>query len=74
MSNLNSDNSIPMSQIETTEQNVIEPDTAGLRTRGVRGGTWVFALQITNRVFGLIRTIVLARLLALADFGSPFCR
>ena len=35
----------------------------------VRGGFWVFALRITTRLFGLARTIVLARLLAPADFG-----
>ena len=42
---------------------------AGLRARVVRGGFWVFALRITTRLFGLARTIVLARLLAPADFG-----
>lgn len=41
----------------------------GLRHRVVRGGMWVFALRITDRLFRLIRTIVLARLLAPADFG-----
>jgi len=40
-----------------------------LRTRVVRGGFWVFALRIIDRVFGLARTIVLARLLAPEDFG-----
>jgi O-antigen/teichoic acid export membrane protein len=40
-----------------------------LATRVVRGGLWVFALRITNRGLGLIRTIVLARLLAPEDFG-----
>ena len=41
----------------------------GLRARVVRGGFWVFALRITTRLFGLVRTIILARLLAPADFG-----
>lgn len=40
-----------------------------LRTQVIRGGFWVFALRITNQVFGLARTIVLARLLAPEDFG-----
>lgn len=35
----------------------------------VRGGFWVFSLRITTRLFGLVRTIILARLLAPADFG-----
>lgn len=41
----------------------------GLMSRVVRGGFWVFALRITTRLFGLARTIVLARLLAPAQFG-----
>jgi len=35
----------------------------------VRGGFWVFALRILDRLFKLVRTIVLARLLAPKDFG-----
>lgn len=35
----------------------------------VRGGGWVFALRITERLFGLARLIIIARLLAPADFG-----
>lgn len=35
----------------------------------VLGGIWVFALRITDRLFALVRTIVLARLLAPTDFG-----
>jgi O-antigen/teichoic acid export membrane protein len=35
----------------------------------VKGGMWVFALRIINRGLGLVRTIVLARLLAPEDFG-----
>jgi lipopolysaccharide exporter len=34
-----------------------------------RSGFWAFALSITNRLFRLIRTIVLARVLAPSDFG-----
>lgn len=40
-----------------------------LSQRVVRGGVWVFALRITNRLLGLARTIVLARVLAPSDFG-----
>ena len=35
----------------------------------IRGGAWVFALRMTNRGLGLVRTIVLARLLSPEDFG-----
>lgn len=35
----------------------------------MRGGLWVFALRIANRLFQLIRTIVLAQVLAPSDFG-----
>ena len=40
-----------------------------LSQRVVRGGFWVFALRITSRGLTLIRTIVLARVLAPSDFG-----
>jgi len=40
-----------------------------LSQRVVRGGFWVFALRIVDRLFKLVRTIVLARLLAPKDFG-----
>ncbi len=40
-----------------------------LSKRVVRGGIWVFGLRIANRSLGLIRTIILARLLAPHDFG-----
>lgn len=41
----------------------------GLSQRVARGGVWVFALRITNRLLGLTSTIILARVLAPADFG-----
>ena len=47
----------------------IENIKVSLRTRVVRGGFWVFTLRITNRLFQLTRTVVLARLLTPADFG-----
>jgi len=40
-----------------------------LSQRVVHAGFWVFALRIVDRLFGLARTIVLARLLAPTDFG-----
>ena len=40
-----------------------------LSQRVVRGGAWVFALRITGRAFGLIRLVILARILAPHDFG-----
>ncbi len=45
------------------------PQPEPLSKRVVRGGIWVFALRITNRGLGFIRTIILARLLAPHDFG-----
>lgn len=40
-----------------------------LARKTARGALWVFALRITDRGVGLLRTIVLARLLAPDDFG-----
>lgn len=40
-----------------------------LSHRVVKGGFWVFALRIIDRVFYLIRLIILARILAPHDFG-----
>lgn len=40
-----------------------------LSQKVVHAGVWVFTLRIINRLFGLTRTIVLARLLAPNDFG-----
>jgi len=40
-----------------------------LSQRVVHAGFWAFALRITDRLFGLARTIVLARLLSPNDFG-----
>lgn len=40
-----------------------------LSQRVVHAGFWAFALRITDRLFGLARTIVLARLLSPKDFG-----
>jgi len=40
-----------------------------LSKKVIRSGVWVFALRITGRGLGLIKTIILARLLAPEDFG-----
>ncbi len=45
------------------------PPGSMLSQRMVRGGFWVFVLRIVERLFGLARTVVLARLLAPKDFG-----
>jgi len=48
--------------------NLAEPGRT-LSQRVVRGGFWVFSLRITERVFSLIRLIILARILSPNDFG-----
>ena len=40
-----------------------------LSQRVVRGGLWILAIQGVERLFGFIRVIILARLLAPHDFG-----
>ena len=40
-----------------------------LSRRVIHGGFWVFAIRIFRRLFGLLKIIVLARLLAPEDFG-----
>jgi len=48
----------------------IKPTSSeSLSKKVVRGGIWVFALRITDRGLGFVRTIILARLLAPSDFG-----
>ena len=42
---------------------------ANLKGQVVRGGMWVFTLRITDQLFRLARTVVLARVLAPSDFG-----
>ena len=43
--------------------------TENLSQRVVRGGVWVFTLQVVNRGFSFVRLIILARILAPHDFG-----
>jgi len=42
---------------------------ADLPRRAISGGKWIFALRLTERLFGFVRTVILARLLAPDDFG-----
>jgi O-antigen/teichoic acid export membrane protein len=42
---------------------------AGLATRTANAGLWAFTLSITARLLNLVRTLVLARVLAPDDFG-----
>lgn len=42
---------------------------ASFKGRVAHAGVWVFALRATERLFGLARLVVLARLLAPEDFG-----
>ncbi len=44
-------------------------ESESLSKKVIKGGIWVSALQITDRGLGIIRTIILARLLAPEDFG-----
>lgn len=50
------------------KKQLLEPGKT-LSQRVVRGGVWVFGLRITERAFGLIKLIILARILAPHDFG-----
>ena len=44
-------------------------DKHSFSTKVIKGGIWVSALKLFNKVFGFIRLVVLARLLAPEDFG-----
>ena len=49
-------------------KNLLKPGE-GLYQRAGRSGAWVYATNIINRVFSLIRVIILAQLLTPHDFG-----
>ena len=53
----------------TDTQRSAVPVRLGLRARVVRGGVWLLGLQIASRALTLLATLVLARVLAPADFG-----
>ncbi len=57
-----------MHQIKTLFKRLITPDER-LSSRVVIGGFWVFLLRMVSQVLSLVRTIVLARMLAPDDFG-----
>ncbi|MFQ5862893.1 MAG: lipopolysaccharide biosynthesis protein [Candidatus Brocadiales bacterium] len=52
----------------TLPKRLLEPGES-LSQRVARGGFWVFVLRITQQVFGFVRLIILARILAPSDFG-----
>lgn len=47
----------------------MDNDFKNLGMRSIKGGFWVFTAQIIGKGFGIVRLIVLARLLAPKDFG-----
>ena len=47
---------------------LLKPEQS-LSQRVVRGGVWVFTLQIVNRGFSFVRLIIIARILVPHDFG-----
>ncbi len=57
-----------MDKTKQTDKEGVAPEKS-LSRRVVRGGIWVFTLRITQQVFGLIRIVILARILSPKDFG-----
>ena len=59
-----------MSSVEAQRQPAHPVEPPGLlAAKAVTSGAWVFALNFINRGLGLIRTVILARLLTPDDFG-----
>ena len=56
-------------QFSTGNKADLDQGESSLGRRAVVGGMWVFALKAANRTLGLVRTIILARLLSPNDFG-----
>ncbi|MCX7982645.1 MAG: lipopolysaccharide biosynthesis protein [Syntrophales bacterium] len=48
---------------------MIVTDRQALSQKAISGGLWLLALRVSTRFLGLIRSIILARLLTPADFG-----
>lgn len=65
MSEMNSDNSIPMPQ---TKQ-LSDDSTHNLRQRTVRGGTLVFGSMLVQKLVGLVILAIMARMLTPEDYG-----
>ena len=57
-----------MNKVKKLVKNLITPGET-LSQKVLKGGFWVFFLRIVNRGFGLIRLIILARILSPSDFG-----
>lgn len=57
-----------ISKASYTEDNQMVTEST-LSEKVVKGSFWIFTLRITNRVFGLLRTVILARLLLPEHFG-----
>jgi O-antigen/teichoic acid export membrane protein len=55
--------------INVTKSDLPPQPGEGLYQRTVRSGFYVFALRITEQLFGIVRLIILARVLAPNDFG-----
>lgn len=60
-----------MSIIDKSKKLIKKLSTPGesLSEKTLKGGLWVFSLRITVRLFQLVRTIILARVLSPNDFG-----
>jgi lipopolysaccharide exporter len=56
------------SEVKNIIRRIKDPGN-GLSQRVARGGVWVFAMRITNRLLRFASTIILARVLAPTDFG-----
>ena len=57
-----------MKRTRALGQRLLTPGNT-LSQRVIHAGFWAFALRIVDRLFGLARTVILARLLAPEDFG-----
>ena len=55
--------------MDSIEEKINQHKPESLSRRVVRGGLWIITLRIINRGLSLIRTVILARLLAPEDFG-----
>lgn len=55
-------------EVKKTINNLAKPGK-NLSQRTVRSGFWVFSLRIVKQIFGLVKLLILARILAPSDFG-----
>ncbi len=61
-------NNFAADKTKQTKKEGVTPEKS-LYPRVVHGGIWVFTLRITQQFFGLIRIVILARILSPKDFG-----